>query len=75
MQRQEPIDKPKWVEFANMMLDRLGTDPEFIATIFFSDEATFHVSGKVNQHNVQIWGSQNPHTTQEHIHDSPKLNV
>ncbi|KAJ4451079.1 hypothetical protein ANN_02517 [Periplaneta americana] len=57
------------------MLDRLGADPDFMSKIFFSDEATFHVSGKVNRHNVRIWGSQNPHSIQEHVRDSPKLNV
>ena len=39
----------------------------------FSDEATFHVSGKVNKHNIQIWGSQNPCEVLER--DSPKINV
>ena len=57
------------------MLDRHGADPDFLSKIFFSDEATFHLSGKVNRHNVRIWGSQNPHATQEHVRDSPKLNV
>jgi hypothetical protein len=41
----------------------------------FSDEATFHVSGKVNKQNVRIWESENPHATVEHIRDSPKVNV
>ncbi|KAJ4433477.1 hypothetical protein ANN_15780 [Periplaneta americana] len=44
MQRLEPDDKPKRVEFANTMLDRLGADPDFMSKIFFSDEAVFHVS-------------------------------
>ena len=63
------------MEFASTMLDYLGSDLDFKSMIFFSDEATFHVSGKINRHNVRILGSQNPHTTQEHVHDSPKLNV
>ncbi|KAG8286217.1 hypothetical protein J6590_065677 [Homalodisca vitripennis] len=25
-----------------------------------SDEATFHTNGKVNRHNVRIWGTDNP---------------
>jgi hypothetical protein len=41
----------------------------------FSDEATFHVSGKINKQNVHIWGSEHPHATVEHIRDSPKVNV
>jgi len=42
---------------------------------FFSDEATFHLSGKVSRYNVRIWGSENPHATLEVGRDSPKLNV
>ena len=75
VQRLEPNDMPKRVEFANTMLDRLGADPDFMTKIFFSDEATFHLSGKVNRHNVRIWGSENPHAIQEHVRDSPKMNV
>jgi hypothetical protein len=33
----------------------------------FSDEATFHVSGAVNRHNVRIWRSQQPHSVMEHV--------
>jgi len=40
----------------------------------FSDEVTFHLSGKVNRHNVRIWGTENPHEIVEHVRDSPKLN-
>ena len=41
----------------------------------FSDEATFHVSGKVNKHNIQIWGSENPCEVVEKERDSPKINA
>jgi hypothetical protein len=47
----------------------------FPEKLVFSDEATFHISGKVNRHNVRIWGTENPHTILEHERDSPKLNV
>ena len=42
--------------------------------LVFSDEATLHVCGKVNRHNVRIWGMENPHATMEHIRDLPKVN-
>jgi hypothetical protein len=32
----------------------------FLDKIVLSDEATFHLPGKVNRHNLIIWGSQNP---------------
>jgi hypothetical protein len=40
----------------------------FVERLIFSDEATFHISGKVNRHNVRIWGT-------EHHCNSPKVNV
>ena len=40
----------------------------------FTDKACIHVSGKVNWHNVRIWGSENPHMVIEHS-DNPKVNV
>lgn len=43
--------------------------------VIFSDEATFHVSGKVNRYNVRAWGTENPHRVVQHIRDSPKVNV
>jgi hypothetical protein len=48
-------------------------DDKFLPRVIFSDEATLHLSGKVNRHNVRIWGLQNPHTTLEHERDSPKV--
>ncbi len=41
----------------------------------FSDEANFHVNGKVNTHNTRIWGTENPSELLEHQRDSPKLTV
>jgi hypothetical protein len=44
-------------------------------SVIFSDERTFHVSGKVNTHNCKIWGSEIPRVSLEHVRDSPKVNV
>ncbi|KAJ9581916.1 hypothetical protein L9F63_003736, partial [Diploptera punctata] len=54
VQRLEPNDMPKRVEFANTMLDRLGADPDFMTKIFFSDEATFHLSASPK---MNVWCS------------------
>jgi hypothetical protein len=40
----------------------------------FTDEATFHLSGKGNRHKVRIWGTENPREIEEHVRDAPKLN-
>ena len=47
----------------------------FVEKLVSSDEATFHVCGKANRHNVRIWGTENPHATMEHVRDSPKVNL
>jgi hypothetical protein len=57
------------------IIEKLDEDNEFLRKIMFSDEATFHISWKVNKQNVRIWGSEHPHATVEHIRDSPKVNV
>ena len=56
------------------MQEKLEED-EFNERLVFSDEATCHTNGKVNRHNVRIWGEENPHATIEHERDSPKVNV
>nr|CAH7734498.1 unnamed protein product [Callosobruchus chinensis] len=47
----------------------------FANRLVFNDEATFHLCGKVNRHNLRFWGSENPHAILEHVRDSPKTNV
>jgi hypothetical protein len=47
----------------------------FVERLIFCDEATFHISGKVNRHNIRIWGTEQPHAQIEYLHDSPKVNV
>lgn len=43
--------------------------------VFFSDEATFHLNGLVNKHNIRYWCEHNPHATIETVMNSPKVNV
>jgi hypothetical protein len=43
--------------------------------LVFSGEVTFHLPGRVNRHNLQIWASENPHKSFEHERDSPNINV
>ncbi|PNF16639.1 hypothetical protein B7P43_G06415 [Cryptotermes secundus] len=67
-------DKVKRVEFCDRMPKNME-DELFPPRVIFSDEATFHLSGKVNRHNVRIWGLQDTHVTLEYVRDSPKVNV
>ena len=52
--------------FAAWCLQNLESNENFMSCIIFSDECVFHVSGKVNKHNVRIWGTERPHETREH---------
>ena len=56
-------------------MDAAVHNEHFPNQLVFSDEETFHLSGKVNRHIVRIWGSENSHAYIEHVRDSPKVNV
>ena len=60
-------DKQKLKQFCVDMQEKL--EDEFNECLVFSDEATFHMNGKVNRHNVHIWDKENPHDTIEHERD------
>ncbi|GBN27395.1 hypothetical protein AVEN_58356-1 [Araneus ventricosus] len=53
------------------MSSRIEKEHDFLNRVTFSDEATFHVSNKMNKHNC----SENPHTVQGVERNSPKINV
>ena len=72
LQRLYPNDKPKRKEFADNMLQQISEDEEFFKRICSSDEATFHVSSKLNKQNVSNWGSEHPHEIRELERDRPK---
>ncbi|GBN20652.1 hypothetical protein AVEN_224430-1 [Araneus ventricosus] len=57
------------------MQQAIEDDDDLAATLIFSEEATFHLSGKVNCHNARVWGTELPHVIVEKGRDSPKVNV
>jgi hypothetical protein len=67
-------DKDLRVVMAEILLPILH-DENNDGLIFFSDEATFHVSGMVNKHNCRIWSRENPFVTMEVAMNSPKVTV
>jgi transposase len=75
LQHLREDDKIKRLDFCSEMLQRNEEDDNFCERIIFSDESTFHLSGKVNKQNVRIWGTEHPRETVEHVRDSPKVNV
>ena len=62
------------LKFSNAIL-RDMEDHNFLLRSIFSDEATFHISGKVNCHNVRMWKFENPQEILEHLRLFPKVNL
>ena len=46
------LSRPRRAAFAEEMLQRIEDDNDYLNSVVFSDEATFHVSGKVNNFNL-----------------------
>jgi hypothetical protein len=74
VQELKAADKVKRLEFYEKMQLKIEGDG-FVERLFFSNEATFHVSGKANRHNISVWGADQPHAQTEHQCESPKVNV
>ncbi|KAJ4440044.1 hypothetical protein ANN_08175, partial [Periplaneta americana] len=72
LQASKPTDYTVRSNFALEMLQQENYD--FLDCVVFSDESTFHFSGKVNTHNVRIWESENPHEFVQSERNFPKLN-
>ena len=53
------------LNFVTMMCERHQGDDQWLKRWMFTDEATFHVRGRVNTHNCLIWGTENPHVSYE----------
>lgn len=47
----------------------------FAEKLDFSDEATFHVCGRVNRHSLRILGTEHSHASVKHVHYSPEVAV
>lgn len=75
VQRLYDKDKVARLNFGQLVIDRLEENPDFLRRIGFSDEATFHTSGRANRQNQRMWAAENPHFVRELDRDSPKLNV
>jgi hypothetical protein len=54
---------------------RIQDGERFLISVIFSDDRTFHVSGKVNSRNCSTWGSENERVFLEHVRDSRKVKV
>ena len=50
-----------------MMCELHLGDDQWFKRWMFTDEATFHVRGRVNTHNCLIWGTENSHVSYERL--------
>lgn len=75
LQELEDRDPAARTWFANWCMENIQSDRSFLHRIIFSDECVFHVDGKVNKHNVRIWGTENPHAYREVARNSDKVTV
>ncbi|GBO33616.1 hypothetical protein AVEN_64562-1 [Araneus ventricosus] len=74
VQQLKQEDYCKRMNYATFMQESME-DETMADRLIFSDESTFHMSGKVNRYNSQIWGTEKPSTVIEHDHASAKVNV
>ena len=57
--------------FCGEMVDKKENEDDCLNTVVLSVEGYFYPSGKVNRHNVAIWGTESPHGFAEHVRNSP----
>jgi hypothetical protein len=56
LQQLKPTDKVKRCDLCCSFLGKLAVDDTIMNKLVFSDEATFHRLGRLNRHNLRIWG-------------------
>jgi len=71
LQFLKPIDHIDRSNFCIKMQNAM-TEEGFLDRVVFSDESTFHISGKVHRHNVRIWSTENPHEMVQHERTFPR---
>ena len=73
-QELQEYDFDRRVEMAEVLLPVLR-NKAYEDLIFYSDEATFYLSGRVHKQNCRIWDYENPHEFQQEPLHSEKVNV
>jgi len=63
------------MNFCQQMRSKIIDSQEFLEELTFSNVATSHIGGKVNNHRCHIWLREKPQEVWQHARDSPKLNV
>lgn len=61
-------DFPRRMDFARWYLQKNTLNPDFGATVLFTDECTFTRDGTFNTHNSHQWADVNPHASSTHAY-------
>jgi hypothetical protein len=75
LKNYKPDDSVKRATFCDELAERISIEGDFLPNVIFIDDATFHLSGTVNHHNVRVWGLENPREITEPARGSPEVNV
>lgn len=71
----KPEDYERRLDFCREEILRIAANPSHLDFLLFSDEAVFHLDGKVNAQNCRYWSNGNPHWTMEKSQYFPKVTV
>jgi Helix-turn-helix domain (DUF4817) len=66
------VDRQSRLHMCEWLNETIEHNPHWIANVWFSDEAHFHLNGVVNRQNFRYWGSEKPHEVAERPLHSPK---
>lgn len=75
VQELKETDKPKRLAFCTLILEKQLQDPRWAERIMFSDEATCHLNGTINIHNLYYYSHHNEHRILEKACRSPSVTV
>lgn len=68
-------DEKQRLTFSRWLKEKMTEDPNFLKSVWFSDEAHFCLNGAVNRQNCRIWASEKPEYTNQRPLHSPKVTV
>lgn len=68
-------DPDRRIQYCEELLDFFGEDRTNVLRILYTDEAKFHLNGRVNRHNCVYYDDENPHAIVEGAMMSPGVNV
>lgn len=72
VQQLQEDDRPRRLEFCQLVLNR---GKEWMQRIIFSDEATLHLNGSINCHNMFYYAMENEHRYQEKPQKSQAITI